>query len=329
MTEHTSIQIAGLALNTTQGAAPDWIQLLPAGPSIKGRDGRRWVMSDPQAIVDAFNRTGIKLPIDFEHATQVRAECGQRVDAEGWIEELALRGGEVWGKVEWFDAAKSAVAAQAYRYISPVFTFDPQTREIGELRSAGLTNTPNLKLAALNKPAANGEPEMDKTILDALGLEEGADADAVVTAINSLKEDKAIALNRAQTPDPEKFVPKADHVLALNKIRDFEKADADRKDAAITAAVDAAIEGGKVAPASREYHVAACRAEGGLEAFNKMVEAAPQIAPPSGLDGKEPPKCAVNKLTDEELAACHALGMTSADFLAAKNGDQDDKGTDK
>jgi hypothetical protein len=143
---------------------------------------------------------------------------------------------------------------------------------------------------------------MDKAVLDALGLAASSTAADAVVAINALKADTATALNRAQTPDPERFVPKADHQLALNRITAFEAEAKARQEAEIVAAVDAAVTAGKVAPASKDYHLAACRQEGGLERFTAMIKAAPVIAPASGLDGKTP-KAADLALNTEQKAA--------------------------
>ena len=75
-------------------------------------------------------------------------------------------------------------------------------------------------------------------------------------------------------------MPRADHELALNKIKKFEEAEAKREDEAINAAVDAAIEAGKIAPASRD--------EGGLERFQKMVEARPGSQPKAASMARKP-----------------------------------------
>ena len=74
----------------------------------------------------------------------------------------------------------------------------------------------------------------------------------------------------------------------------------------------------KIAPASRDYHTASCRAEGGLARFTTMVDASPVIAGKSGLDGKDPAKSGA-ALSDEEQAACRVLGLTEAEFTDAKS----------
>jgi hypothetical protein len=124
-----------------------------------------------------------------------------------------------------------------------------------------------------------------------------------VVAINNLKVARDTALNAAQTPDPAKFVPKADHDLALNRITTFETAAKAARETEIVAAVDAAVTAGKVAPASKDYHLAFCRTEGGLEQFKAMIAAAPVIAAPSGLNGQEPPPAGDLALNTEAQAA--------------------------
>ena len=318
MTVNTSVQTIALALNASGDAVPDWIQLTPAGPDIEGRDGRKWVLPNPEEVVAAFKRNAADLPVDFEHATQVKGPKGEAAPAIGWIKDLEVRSGAIWGRVEWNEIGRQAIASKGYRYISPVFTFKKAAGDILKMLSAGLTNQPNLQLAALNTEGDQEEPAMNKAILEALGLSEGASETDALTAINKLKSDEATARNRAENPDASKFVPRADHDLALNRIKKFEDAEAEREDEAINTAVDAAIEAGKIAPASRDYHVAACRDEGGLERFQKMVEASPEIAAKSDLDGKKVEAQNKTALTDEELATCRALGMTEEDFAAAK-----------
>lgn len=68
MPTRNTIPAQAVALNAEGDAAPEWVQLLPAGPSIMARDGRRWRMSNPQGVVAAFASNNADLPIDYEHA---------------------------------------------------------------------------------------------------------------------------------------------------------------------------------------------------------------------------------------------------------------------
>ncbi len=310
----SSSTLAGIALNVQDGAAPDWVQLIPAGPSILGRDGRRWTMSDPEAVVTATNRLGQPPHVDVEHSTQHRGAKGEPAPAVGWFDRIEARNGAIWGKVDWTDDGRTAVASRAYRYLSPVFRFDRRTGEVLAIVSAGLTNNPNLDMAALN--AAEQETDtMDAAVLDALGLSANATAADAVVAITKIREARDTALNAAQVPDPVRFVPQADHQLALNRIAGFEAADRARQDADIAAALDEAVAAGKIAPASRDYHLAACRAEGGLDRFRAAMAVAPAIIAPSGLDAKNPDK--PQAYSAEELAVCQAMNMDPAEVFGA------------
>ena len=316
MSRTTTTELMGIALNVEGDTAPEWVQLLPAGPRMKGRDGREWIMPRPEAVVEAFALNKAELPIDFEHATQVKGDRGERADAVGHIIELEARNGEVWGRVSWNDTGREALVSRAYRYLSPVFKFSKSAREITRIVSAGLTNLPNLHVTALNKEAGEEETAMNPEILEALGLKDGASDGDVLTAINRIKTDERTARNRAEQPDADKFVPKADYEIAMNRVREFETAEAERAGAEIEAAVDAATEAGKIAPASRDYHIAACRQEGGLERFQKMVDAAPeQLGKSKRADN---PKPGGSALSPEETAVCRQLGMTEKDFAEAK-----------
>lgn len=315
MVTHPLPQLRGLALNFESGAVPGWVQLTPPGPAIVGRDGRGWKLSDPAAVAAAFDPA--KEPqIDLEHSSQIAAPMGMPAPAVGWIKQIEVRDSALWGRVEWTAEGEAAVTSRAYRYLSPVFRYDVETGEILQIVSAGLTNSPNLEMAALNRATTETET-MDKAVLDALGLAATATAADAVLAINTLKADKATALNRAETPDPARFVPRADHDLALNRITAFEAEAKARRETEIAAAVDAAVTAGKIAPASRDYHLAACRMEGGLDLFTAMVGAAPVIAPSSGVD-RRPPASAPGRLTAEELAMCRMMGTDPERFAAEK-----------
>lgn len=284
MTTHRLPSLVGLALNFQGGTVPDWVQLTPPGPAIVGRDGRGWKMSDPAAVAAQFDAA--KLPqIDLEHSSQIAAPMGLPAPAVGWIAEIEVRDGALWGRVDWNAEGQEAIASRAYRYLSPVFRYDWETNEILQIVSAGLTNSPNLEMAALNA-AQMESTAMDQSVLEALGLQPGATAAEAVVAINAMKTATATALNAAQAPDPAQFVPRADHALALNRIAAFEAAETAAREAKIVETVDAAVAAGKIAPASKDYHLAACRQDGGLDRFAAMVASSPVIAPPSGLDGK-------------------------------------------
>jgi len=310
--------LQALALNFEGAVAPDWVQLTPAGPRVIGRDGRWWNLSDPAAVAARFDPA--KEPqIDIEHASEIKAPQGEPAPAVGWIKAIEVRDGALWGRVEWTPTGAELVSTRAYRYLSPVFVFDYQTAEIGRIVSAGLTNQPNLEMAALN---AEQETPMDRAVLEALGLPATATAADALVAVNALRTERDTARNAAQMPDPTRFVPVADHQLALNRIATFEQAETARRETEIAAAVDGAIASGRIAPASRDYHIAACRTEGGFDRFKAYIGSAPVIAPASGLDGKMPADAQPDALTADELAVCRMFGTDPTTFAAAKKKEQ-------
>ncbi len=322
MNTSSLIQSSALALCFEGAAVPDWVQLTPAGPDLPSRDGRRWKMSDPAIVLSAFaaNRAaGQDVPVDFEHATHVKGPSGEMAPAVGWVEELDVRTGALWGRIKWNETGHTAIASRAYRYVSPGFMFDPKTLAVQRLVSVGLTNLPNFTMPALNRSGDQKETDpMDKAVLEALGLNTDATAAQAVVAITKLRDAERLALNSAQMPDASKFVPMADHQLALNRIATFTADEKSREEANIIAAVDAAVTAGKIAPASKDYHLASCRVEGGLERFTAFVAASPEIAAKSDLDKKANPGVS-GILTADELAVCRATGMTTADFIAARD----------
>ncbi len=318
------------ALNVEDGKAPEWVELIPAADAdgmVKGRDGRKWLW-DAQAqnsVLTAFQQRGIDLVFDWEHATQRRAPNGEEAPASAWGKQLEIRDGALWGKSEWTPRAENQVVNKEYRFLSPVFDYDPQTLRIARMVTVGLLNTPNLHLTALNQE----EIEMKRStalaaaIVTALGLNAETDDDAVAQAINSLKKDKdtATALNAEQKPNLERYVPRGDYDALVQRATNAEQqlkahGEATHK-AAVDMAIDGALKAGKITPATEDYHRAACSDAEGLERFKKFVGAAAAVADPTNLDGKKPDNQAT-ALNAEEREACRLLGMSEADFIAAK-----------
>ena len=319
------MKVRAVALNSIglgdfeAGELPGRILLLPAG-QVEGRDGRKWMNSEPQAVLESFAGLGRDLPIDVEHATELRAPKGEPAPAAAWIKALHSENGAIWGEVEWLEDGQQLVGGRRYRYLSPVILYRPSDRVITGLTSVGLTNQPNLRLGALNNQIYHEEEEMDdlKKIIAALGLAEDADTEQILNAITKLKGDLARAINRAETPDLAKFVPRGDYDQAMARAANAEQALAeDKKErlhAEIEAEIKAALSAGKITPATVEYHKASCQQEGGLERFREFVKAAPVLAGDSGLDGKVPDSDG-KALNAEERRMCELLGVDEKVYL--------------
>lgn len=328
MSKHSStlLETSGLALAiNAEGEVPEWIELIPAGIAVIGRDGRAWINDDPAGVVAASAAEVQPLPLDWEHATEERAPEGLEAPAAGWIDRLEVReGGAIWGRVAWTPRGGAQVAAKEYRFVSPVFTYDKLSRRIGRLTSVGLTNTPNLSLTALNRQGPNREKTENALSLaiqlrTLLGLGADASDDAIVVAV---REDRAA--NRSV--DLTKYAPRADLEVATNRVTALETDIKTRDQAARTKAIEEAItaaqDAGKIAPASVDDYRAMCRTEGGLEAFQKLAATLPVILTSEQIAAnRRDPKAqdeSASGLTEEEKAVCRQLGQSEEAFAAGK-----------
>ncbi len=287
----TSRAACSMSLELVDGQVPEWVQLLPAG-QFSGRDGRGPWLADIPAILSAFmadQSGGIEPVFDYDHQTMLVQQTGQKAPAAGWIKAMEERGGAIWARVEWTAAAADQIGKKEYRYMSPVFDFDPTGRVVF-IVSVALSNIPNLFLRALNTTHGGTIVELAK-LLELLGLPADADAAAAVKAIKALvtakKENQTAANSLRQAVGAADdatlqtvansvltgFVPKAEYERVANALAQHE---AGAKDSEIDQMLDEAIKAGKIAPASRSYFRAQCAAD--MSSFRQFVAGAPVIA---------------------------------------------------
>ncbi|MDH1009347.1 phage protease [Pseudomonas nicosulfuronedens] len=318
-----------LALNTDltgslspDGRAPEWVELIPAGPFVIGRDGRSWLFDDTaqQLVLSSFTERGIDLVIDWEHATQRLAADGKEAPAAAWIDTLDIRDGALWGHVTWTPRAAQQVENKEYRFLSPVFDFIPDNGRIVLFVSAGLTNKPNFHLTALNQEAPSENPtvKISPALLALLGLPETATEEEALAAANQLKTAQA---TNSEHQNIERFVPRADYDTALSRATNAEQQLQNIKTEQHAKAVDAAIqeasEAGKITPATAEYHRASCHDQAGLDRFKAFVAAAPVVGDPSNL-GERKPHSTTTALNAEEQSVCQQFGIDPAEYAKTK-----------
>lgn len=159
--------------------------------------------------------------------------------------------------------------------------------------------------------------ELDQ-LLAALGLPAGTSFAAALNHISAMKIDLATAINHASQPPLDKFVPKADYDLALNRATEAEgKLSTVQNhilDTAINAEIGTALKAGKITPATKDYHIAQCRMEGGLDRFKAFCQAAPTVAADSNLDTKRPGDGETTALNAEEAQVAAMFGNTAEDI---------------
>lgn len=313
--------LAALLANALPVQANGLAQLLPAG-RFSSRDGRpgpgkHWTLTDAagQDLATRLNAIASKTPIsiDYEHQTLLAATNGQPAPAAGWIQSVEWRNGEgLFATVKWTDRALALIAADEYRYISPVILYD-QAGNVTGLHNAALVSVPALvgmdavqaALAAhfpTTTSADRQETHMELVQLIALlGLAAGATAADVTAAITALMARPAPGSVPAALAAALGLGSAADEAAALAAVGQLRKPDASSVQtiatlqtqlAALTAqmntrtvneAVDAAIAAGKLVPAMREWAVKLGQAD--MTQLNAYVAAAPVIPGLAGQGG--------------------------------------------
>lgn len=320
-----------------QGNIPEWLTLFPAPDAegwVTGRDGRRFYVPDPQAVLNRTTSRGVDLSLDYEHASEIKAPKGEEAPAAGWFTEFRVSPqGAIEGKLTPTERALNSIRSREYRYISPVPMTDRQTREVDRLSSVALTNQPNLYLPALNReqdaPATFSQPKPKTNTMDEeqlkelcreLGIAEDSKPQAILAAAKTAKQEAS--LNREATPSLEKFVPRADYDGVLERARNAEQMiqDSEKKtlDAEINREIDAAVKAGKITPATREFYAENCRQQGGLERFRDFVKDAPVIGAASDLDGRKPREVGA-ELNSEEKAVADQMGVDYESFKQTRD----------
>jgi len=283
-------------------APPEWIAVFPKIGPIETRDGRRFTIDAP-ALVARFNADGVHLPVDINHATHHAAATGARADAVGWITQLEVRDGALMGKVDWLDAGRAALAARAYKFISPDF-FHTADKVTTWLRSVALVTAPALaNQKALAGALAPEIPKMEK-LAAALGVVADASEDALVAALGA------------------GFVEKKVHDAALAQLAATSTELAEIKASARKARVDALIEGAlaekKILPAEKEHYVQLCATDAGFDSVRSLLAARAAALPGSGLDDKRAPEAG-----EDAAAATPAQLAAEAGKLLADGGAAD------
>lgn len=284
---------------------PDRLVLVPTSGSFSGIDGRIFINSNPQRIVERWKKTGHDIPVDIEHSTELRGPQGFPAPAVGWVSDLVIsENGGITGSVTWTEEGKELVASRKYRYFSPAYLVDRNTKEIAGIRSIGLTNVPNLGVPSLNSEGNEEGEDMEKdlkVICNSLGIAEGATEAEVVTEINSLKTRLAAAENRAAE--------------AEQKIREQE--DAAFK-AELNSAVEKGVEDGKIAPAQKDYFLTSINSQEALASFRAMLEKSPRVIEDGETVTGKPEGEDKVSLNAEERAMCEALGVSEEEYRKAK-----------
>lgn len=327
-----TVLTATAATTTLPAEPPEWIMLMPAG-EVALNDGRGpFHNTDPAGVVrETKTRLGNRrMPLDFDHSEAADTRSGQPVPAAGWVTDLEARPDGVWARVEWTEAGAEAIRRRDYLYISPFFTYRKSSGQVTGIINAGLVKQPAIDMDRLAAAQAHPHPEddmeLEEQLRQALGLPEDADSAAIVAAATMAKTDATAAAERADkaeadlataaassAPDPAKFVPITD----FNAVRDDLAAlRTERAQEKAEAAVAAASEAGKIAPAQHDW--AKAYASSDPDGFAAYVAGAPVIVAGGKAVASAQPPGSEGGLSAAEEQMRKSLGFSEDEWRAAR-----------
>jgi phage I-like protein len=323
--------------STSDGATTKRVQILPSG-TFRARDGRPGTMSDCTAthwyldasiaarLIADFNATSMPLLFDYEHQTLNSEANGQPAPAAGWGVQLAWQEDGLYAEMQWTEKARSHIQADEYRFISPVFEFDPQTGAVLRLLHCALTNFP--ALTGMNPVTARHADSIDLVQVHEmklkpetaalLGLSDGQtdDAEALHSAIAALKASPpAQTATLSATPDLAQYVP----VSVVEELKQQLAAlTATQNSNEVAALIKQGKEDGKLLPAQEAW--ATELGKSNVAALRQYLSATPAVAALKGnqTGGKAPAANESAGLSDAEREAARIGGWDAGVFGGGK-----------
>ena len=180
-----------------EGAAEEWIHILPGGPVVIARDERLFQVSDIAAVIA---KSELPMLVDWEHDSE---KWDGSTRAAGWIKKLEMSDGSeraagLWGSVKWTARGKADVEDGSYANLSPVLLINGETRAVTQVVSVALTNKPALSmervgmfrerlsarfgLQTADREETSMSPEKRKALVAAFSLAENASDDEILAA---------------------------------------------------------------------------------------------------------------------------------------------------
>lgn len=294
------------------------------------------------SVMRAAADYGNELNVDYNHG---QAD-GWPVDpalsgkSAGWF-KLELRNGELWAVgVRWTPAAHAAISAGEWRYTSPWFSYDGETRRIHELHNVALTNTPatkHLKPLTANRLGDTSleSTDMNPKLLAAIGLPATATEQDVLSALAT--RDAQLTAAAAQKPQVDELLSLTGQTTlsaALGTVKGWEashkalpavqeklsKLEKDSTEAEVKALLDAACSGPKptVTPGERPELEKLGRKD--TEQLKALLKVKAPVALSTEATAGKPKDGAVDTsgLSAEELSVAKAMGLTPQQFAEAK-----------
>lgn len=170
-------------------------------------------------VMGALAAHNVDLMIDLEHLSVDDKHPNYDPDARGWC-RLEVRDGELWAvDVRWTPDGAARLSDRRQRYVSPFFSYDPDTRRLTDIHNIAITAMPATDNAAPLVAASSRSKAMaadSMTGLMQLGLQPEATLEEILQAVadlnaklNPTPEPAEGASGATPQPDPEKEEMKA------------------------------------------------------------------------------------------------------------------------
>lgn len=294
-----------------------WVHILPTGTNY-ARDGRGpFRLENASLVIEATRQYhgSTKMLVDYEHQVFNTKTNGKPVPAAGWIVALQSRADGIWAKTEWTSQAAEMIRTKEYRYLSPAMITD-KSGKILRIFNVALTNAPALELTALAAAEISMNLEAQMTGLRALlNLPATADYDAVKAAIAVLQA--AQSAMASAVPDPAQYVPIGEFTRVVQEANSLRQGIS--KQSAETY-VEEKIREGKLVPYMKDWAIGLCSVN--KPEFDRFITTTGPAF--SALLGTVLPSGykrggASDALDESEMAVCTTLGLTTEQFIAARD----------
>jgi len=350
VTTATGVAACAVVLPRASGA----LQIFPAGEfrasqgALMGAGPWRCTAAAAQRVVRKAIARGIKIAIDYGHQTLLQEKNGQPAPAAGWIDPNRLVWEEQRGLIdpapEWTERAAAGIEAGEWLYGSPVFRYDSTTGEVLELLHFAITNTPAIDgfrpigAAAFNPNGGSPvDNDLRERLLKLLDLPaDTADADIIANLDRLLSDMGSVgatslpALKRAYTTLQGELAQTRTAAAAAAPVALVQqlqgeiaalRADATRRE--VEELVESGLADGRILPSMEAWArgLAATSTQALRDYLNTAAPIAALVATqtsglaPAGASGKA-------ALNDGELAVCKAMGLSTDEFLAARDGEK-------
>ena len=138
-----------------------------------------------ESLQKIAENTTDEILVDAEHSS----EKGGTTEAKGWLSKLSFIPGKgLFGKISWTDIGRKLVENRVFRWLSPSWLIDKNTKEPVAMTSVALTNKPS-QMGRI-EPIINNSPNEEKIIMELTKDELVSLIKDTITNMNSCSEQK-------------------------------------------------------------------------------------------------------------------------------------------